>query len=560
MLARLAFRVKALLDALGLVIMLFSLVFLLPVFVAFYYSEAIHSVMRSYVVPMILTANIGLLLWVLGIEEAEMIRDRKLIFAILLGWIVLMLIPSSVILPLKIEYFPALIFAVIAIICIVVFIILKYFRRARLKELREREAFVCVALGWLIISAFAAMPYTFSNSLGYVDSYFEAMSGFATCGSTVLEVPKGLDYLNVYPHSLMFWRALTQWLGGMGIIVLSIVVLARAMGPGGARLFKAEVSGKEVTRLKPRIKETASALWKVYLLFTIIGIILLFLATNDVYDSVCHSFTSLSTGGFSTRYQNIAAYDNVFVEIIIIGLMIVGGTNFILHYRLLSGKPKALFTDPGFKFYISSIIIAIVLITINLILSASSRSPLDTFRIGVFQAVSINTTTGFSSANFAQWPFASQLILLVLMFIGGCAGSSAGGIKTIRTLVLLKVVKRELRRIIHPKAVEPITLAKHPIEEGLVHNIIAFFFLYILIFIVSAIGVALIENLDIVSSASAVATTMGTVGPGLGKVGPATTFASLLPITKLWLTACMWLGRLEIFACLVLFMPRTYRG
>jgi trk system potassium uptake protein TrkH len=438
---------------------------------------------------------------------------------------------------------------------------LKYFRKARIKELRDREAFFCVALGWLLIAFLGSLPYVLSNTLGYVDAYFESMSGFATCGSTVLEVPEGLDYLGFYPKSLLFWRSLTQWLGGMGIIVLSVVILARAMGTGGVRLFRAEISGYEVTRIKPRIKESASALWKVYLLFTIAGMILLFVAGMDSYDAICHSFTSIATGGFSTRYGNIGSYNNLFIEIAIIALMIIGGTNFILHYKLLTGKHRALFTDPEFKFYLGMIIFAVLLITSGLLVFSNSTPPLSTLRVAIFQVVSINTASGFSTVNFANWPVAAQLILLLLMFIGGCVGSTAGGIKIVRALLLLKVVRRELRRIIHPKAIEPLTLGGRTIEESLVHNIIAFFFLYLLIFVISTVGIVFLEtNLDFVSSVSAVVTTMGTVGPGLGAVGPQSTFAFLSPLTKVWLSICMWLGRLEIFTCFVLFLPRTYKS
>lgn len=560
MFEKVTLRIRSVLDSIGLILMLFSLAFLIPLLVGLWYSESIQSMIKMYIVPMILTANIGLILWVLGIEEEEVLKDRKLLLAICLGWIVLMVLPSSVILPLGKELFPVIAASIIGIVIAVISIVIKYFRkRPRAKEMRDREAFVSVALGWLIISSLGSLPYVFGGILNYTDAFFETMSGFATCGSTVLEVSKGLDYLNIYPHSIMFWRSLTQWLGGIGIVVLSVVVLARGMGPGGARLFKAEVSGHAVVKIKPRIRETASVLWKIYLCITAMGIILLFAAGMPLFDSVCHSFTSLATGGFSTRYSSIGAYNNVLVEIIIIGLMIVGGTNFILHYQFLTGKPKALFTDPEFKFYIFLLSAASVFITLILVLNASC-SPLHAFRNAAFQAVSINTATGFSSADFGAWPSSAQVLLLLLMFVGGCVGSTAGGIKVIRSLVLLKVVRRELRRLVHPKSVEPINLGKSPISEELVHNIIAFFFLYLLIFILSTIGIALLEGLDIVSSASAVATTMGTVGPGLGKVGPTTTFALISPVGKIWLSICMWLGRLEIFACLILFLPSTYKS
>ena len=557
MFEKVTLRVRSVLDSIGLILMVFSLTFIMPMLVGLWYGESIHSMILMYIVPMILTANIGLIFWVLGIEEEEVLKDRKLLLAICLSWIVLMVLPSSIILPLGEALFPIIAASIIGIVIVVMFIILKYFRRrSRAKEMRDREAFVSVALGWLIISFLGSLPYVFGGILNSTDAFFETMSGFATCGSTVLEVSKGLDYLDIYPHSIMFWRSLTQWLGGMGIVVLSIVVLARAMGPGGAKLFKAE---HVAMRIKPRIRETASVLLKIYLGITIVGIILLFAAGMPLFDSVCHSFTSLATGGFSTRYNGIGAYNNVLIEIITIGIMIIGGTNFTLHYQFLTGKPKAYFKDSEFKFYV--FLLTTVSIFIALILTICAHySPLSALRYAVFQTASINTTTGAVSADFGTWPYSAQILLLLLMFIGGCVGSTAGAIKVIRSLVLLKVVRRELRRLIHPKSVEPIKLGKSPISEELVHNIIAFFFLYLLIFVISTIGISLIETLDPVSSASAVATTMGGVGPGLGKVGPATTFALISPIGKMWLSVCMWLGRLEIFACLLLFSPGTYKS
>jgi trk system potassium uptake protein TrkH len=402
-----------------------------------------------------------------------------------------------------------------------------------------------------------SLPYVFSGTLGYVDGFFETMSGFATCGSTVITVPNGMDYLDTYTHSIMFWRALTQWLGGMGIIVLSVVVLARVMGAGGARLFRAEAAGHRVTRLKPRLRETASILWKIYLLFTVVQIILLTIAGMGVYDAVCHSFTSIATGGFSTHSSNVEYYNNPIIETIMIAFMIIGGTSFILHYKVLTGKPKGLFKDSEFRFYIFTIITGTALVTLSLIMN--NYPVLDSFRHGIFNTVSINTASGFSSTDFDLWPAPAKIVLVGLMFIGGCVGSTAGGIKIIRILILLKAGKREIQKFARPRAVMPITVGGKVLPEDVVRNVASFFFLYLLTFVVATILLSF-TGLNTVTSSTAVATTMGTVGPGFGGVGPAHTFAFISPVGKIILSLCMWIGRLEIFACLILFLPGTYKS
>jgi trk system potassium uptake protein TrkH len=553
---KITLRLRGVSGAIGLILLLFSLTFILPMIVAVWYSENIVTTITSYLVPMIITANIGLILWLIGNEAV--IKDKKIFLAIGLGWVVMMAFPVTMIIPIGTQMFYVIAGCILTIILITIFTILRFFERNRSLELRDREAFVTVGVGWLLIAFLGSLPYVFSGTLSYVDGFFETASGFATCGSTVLTVPNGMDYLNVYSHSIMFWRALTQWLGGMGIIVLSVVVLTRVMGAGGAKLFRAEAAGHRVTRLKPRLRETASILWKIYLLFTVVQIILLATAGMSVYDAVCHSFTSIATGGFSTHYSSVEYYNNPIIETIITAFMIVGGTSFILHYSALTGKPMELLKDPEFRFYMFTIITGTVLVTLTLIMN-NVYSAIDSLRYGIFNTVSINTATGFSSTNFDLWPVSAKIVLIGLMFVGGCVGSTAGGIKIIRVLILLKAGKREIRKVIRPRAVMPIILGGKSLSEDIVKNVSSFFLLYILTFVTATILLSF-TGLDAVTSSTAVATTMGGVGPGFGGVGPANTFAFISPLGKILLSLCMWIGRLEIFTCLILFLPGTYKS
>ncbi|MDI6916346.1 MAG: TrkH family potassium uptake protein [Thermoplasmatales archaeon] len=553
---KITLRLRAVSGAIGLILLLFSLTFILPILVAVWYSENIVTTIVSYLVPMIITANTGLILWLIGNEVA--MKEKKIFLTIGLGWIVMMAFPVAMIMPMGTQMFYVIAGCILTIILIVIFIILRFFERSRSLDLRDREAFVTVGVGWIIIAFLGSLPYVFSGTLGYVDAFFETMSGFATCGSTVLTVSNGADYLDVYSHSIMFWRALTQWLGGMGIIVLSVVVLARVMGGGGAKLFRAEAAGHRVTRLKPRIRETASILWKIYLLFTVVQIILLAVAGMTVYDAVCHSFTSLSTGGFSTRSMSVEAYHNPIIETIIIAFMIIGSWSYVMHYHVLTGKKEGYIHDPETRLHMFILGIGSLLVVLSLIMN-NVYSVADAIRYGIFNTVSCGTTTGFSSANFDLWPVPAKIVLVLLMFVGGCVGSTAGGIKIVRTLILLKMGKREIQKVVRPRAVMPVTLGGKTLSEDVVRNVSSFFLLYLVTFVVATILLSF-TGLDAVTSSTAVATTMGTVGPGMGDVGPACTFAFVSPLGKILLSMCMWIGRLELFTCLILFLPGAYKS
>ncbi len=445
--------------------------------------------------------------------------------------------------------------------------------------LRDREAFAVVGIGWLAIAAFGAMPYLISGTFdfgieGFVNSYFESMSGFTTTGSTVLEPSPGNDYLDDYAHSVLLWRSQTQWMGGMGIIVLSVVVFSRLFG-GGMGLMRAEVPGTSVARLRPKMQHTAMALWLIYALFTLMEAVLLRLAGMSTYDAINHSFTTLATGGFSTHFASIAYYSNTMdpigfggsyalIEVILILFMAIAGTNFVLHYTIImkGDRIRALFKDPEFRFYILLLLFATLVMTA--VLTWRTYPAYTASRYAVFQAVSIMTTTGYANADFETWPVSARMLLIILMFVGGCAGSTGGAIKVIRVLVILKMARREIRKVVHPKAVVPINIGGTAIPEETCMSIAAFFILYLAIFIVATFLIALIGAqsggaYDFPSALSAVAATLGNVGPGLGAFGPTVTYLHLHWIGKIILTLCMWTGRLELYAGVFLFFPGSWR-
>jgi trk system potassium uptake protein TrkH len=493
-------RYKAVIDTIGWILILFSFSLFLPMITGYLYNEELSYIIISYFIPFIITLSTG--------------------------------------------------------------IILRFAGRGYSESLRDREAFAVVGVGWLVIAFLGCLPFIFSGTIpNIISAYFESMSGFTTTGATVLEVSSG-DYLDTYSRSIFLWRALIQWLGGMGIIVLSVVILARIFG-AGMQLLRAEVPGPTITRLKPKIQQTAQLLWIIYGLFTVIEITLLYFAISSkghpdaLYDAVCHTFTTLATGGFGTHTTSIGFYDSPIVDIIIISFMLIAGTNFVLHYQLLTGKIKNLFRDPEFRFYILIIGLGTIFVTGELAVK-NVDTIYDSFRYGLFQVTSITTTTGYATADFGSWPAASQFILLLLMFVGGCAGSTGGSIKVVRILVLLKTARREVRLAIHPRAVIPIKLGGIKIPDRIVRTVLIYFFIYMLIFV---LGTVLITSmgLDIITSTSAVAATLGNVGPGLGSVGPSVTYSIIPDGGKLLLALCMWLGRLEIFAGLMLFFPTSYK-
>ena len=415
----------------------------------------------------------------------------------------------------------------------------------------HKEGFAIAALGWIFAAGFGALPFLFAGTFpSFIDAYFESMSGFTTTGATVLVPIEG------NPYSILFWRDFIQWLGGMGIIVLVVAILP-ALGAGGMQLFKSEVPGPEPDRLKPRIKETAKLLWGVYILFSVLQVACLYFTGMSLFDALTHMFGTMPTGGFTPRNLSVGAYDNPVFENIIILFMFIAGANFTLHYKALHGNLKSLFKDREFLFYSGVILFSILAIATELRFYIYN-SIFTALRYASFQVVSIATTTGFVTADYDVWPAFSKSVLLILMFIGGCAGSTGGAIKNIRVLLLIKQAYREFRKLIHPQAVSPIRLGDKVVSEGVMRNITGFFFLYIFIFVISSF-VMTILGLDIVSAMASVAATLGNVGPGLGLVGPVQTYTFIPPLGKIVLTLCMLLGRLEIYTVLILVIPEFWR-
>jgi trk system potassium uptake protein TrkH len=417
-------------------------------------------------------------------------------------------------------------------------------------DFTDKEGFAVVSAGWLAVAFFAALPFFLAGSVPtFTDAYFESMSAVTTTGATVLSYP-----LEDHYQSILFWRAFLQWLGGMGIIVLSVALLTR-LTRGGRRLIEAEAPGPSLYKLKPTIMQTAKLLWLVYVFFTIAEIIALVIVGVPFYESIYHSFTTMSTGGFSPHTASVGYY-SVIVHWVIIIFMIIAGANFTLHYQAIHGKAGEYLKDPEFRFYLMMIFGAGLLVFLSQLTNGYASG--DAVTTSAFQTVSLMTSTGFTTANYDAWPEFSSFMLLLVMFIGGSAASTGGGMKQVRILLMLKMLKKKLRQLLNPREVVHVRLGSTVVPDQDLHTITMFFFAYILIFIIST-GAMLAMGLDMISGASASASCLGNVGPALGTVGPDFSYGALPQAAKIWLIACMWLGRLEIFAALILFIPTAYK-
>ncbi len=418
--------------------------------------------------------------------------------------------------------------------------------------LGHREGVAIVALGWTLSALFGALPFLFSGSIpNFTDAYFESISGFTTTGASILSNIESL------PEGILFWRSMTQWLGGMGIIVLSIAILP-FLGVGGMQLYRAEIPSPVVDKLKPRISETARILWKVYLLLTGLEVFLLWIGGMNLFDAICHAFCTMPTGGFSTQNSSIGQYSSPYFDFIIVIFMLVAGVNFALHFKLLKGDLKIFGRDPECRVFLF-IVSAFILIVGFDIYGRVYESLIQAFRYAAFQVSSIITTTGFTTADYEKWPPLSQNILLICMFIGAMAGSTGGGIKVMRIILLAKHSYQEIFRVIHPHAVTSVKLGGKPIPSGVLTSIWGFFILYLGLFI----GATLIMcglGMDIISSFTSVAASLGNVGPGFGLVGPTKNFLGIPLLGKWVLMFCMLLGRLEIYTVIVLLMPAYWRS
>lgn len=420
------------------------------------------------------------------------------------------------------------------------------------KGIKAREGLTIVAFGWILASFFGSLPFIFSGSIpSWVDAFFETVSGFTTTGATIVDNVEGL------PKGILFWRSFTHWIGGMGILVFTVAILP-TLGVGGFQIFKVESPGPRPDRIAPKIKDTAKILYITYLFITILQIILLLIGKMPFFDAAVHTFGTVGTGGFSIKNASVGAYNSTYIHIVIGIFMVLSGVNFSLYYSLFKGKWKEVIKNEELKLYLGIIFTAVLLIALNINRNVYHRFWLS-LRDAFFQVASIITTTGYATADFDSWPTFSKTILFSLMFVGGCAGSTGGAIKNIRILVLLKLVKREISKIFHPRAIIPIKVEDRILPNEVVAGISSFFMLYILVFILGTILISL-EGIDFESSAGAVAATLGNIGPGLALVGPSRTYSKFSYVSKLLLSLFMLLGRLELFTIIALFIPGVWKS
>lgn len=441
-------------------------------------------------------------------------------------------------------------FAVSAAIALIIGITLWTFTRGPV-DLNRRDGVGIVTFGWLLSTLIGAIPFVLSGTIpDLVGAWFESVSGFTTTGATIL------TNLEAAPRAILLWRALTHFLGGMGILVLCVAILP-LLGSGGMQIYRAEAAGPSKDRLTPRIANTAKLLWGVYVGMALVLTLLLALLGVSWFDAVCHSFATVATGGFSTYTASIAAFKNPAIEWVLAFFMFLAGINFALHWRVFRGDAGAWFRDPEWRLYVLVILSAVVLIALN-----APKAHYENLHAGIrgicFTVISILTTTGFSTDDYVFWPALSQYVLLILMFLGGCAGSTAGGIKMVRVLVLLKQVAREMKLFIQPQAIYHVKIGRQMIESEIVSMIGAFFIIFILIF--AGASAAMMPFVpDLKTAISAVVAALGNVGPGLGQVGPAGNYEFVPTGGKLILTLCMLLGRLELYTMLVVLFPSFWR-
>jgi trk system potassium uptake protein len=414
------------------------------------------------------------------------------------------------------------------------------------RELSVREGFMIVNLAWIVMSVLGALPFMLSGFIpSFTDAFFETMSGFTTTGATIL------TNIEALPRSLLLWRSITHWLGGMGVIALA-VALFPFFGAGGFQLFKAESPGPVKARIVPRIRSTAGILWLIYVGMTVMEIAMLALGGMPGFDAVCVTFGTMATGGFVTKNASIAAYPSPYLQYTIIAFMYLAGANFALHYGLLRGRVLGYARDPEFRLYTSLILAVASTIVVTRVISGESLGE-ELVRGSLFQTVSIITTTGFISQDYELWPALAHMLLVLLMVVGGCSSSTGGGVKNARVLVLFRSIDAQLKKLLHPRSVVPVKIGGEVMGEDAVSGVMAFLAMYLLIFIAGVL-MMLAASLDIPSALGAVAACLGNVGPGLGTVGAVDNYFAVHPLGKWTLSLLMLIGRLEIYP--VIFMMR----
>ncbi|MCA1928230.1 MAG: TrkH family potassium uptake protein [Calditerrivibrio sp.] len=462
-----------------------------------------------------------------------------------------MLLTSLVGFLLKEIYIAKIFFYITIFVSSVAASIVFLFRRIKKDHISSADGMLLVSLGWIVISAVSALPYFLGNcTVSYIDAFFESVSGYTTTGATIFGSVENL------PQTILFWRSLTHWLGGMGIVVLTVAILP-LLGIGGMQLIKAEAPGPSVDKLSPRITTTAKYLWIIYVSLTFLEVAFLMFGGMNFFDAVNHSFATLATGGFSTKNSSFLSFNNSYYEWVVSVFMILAGMNFALHYKLFLGNFKVMRSDSEFKFYISVILIFTLFISWNLY-DKLGEGVHDSIKHAFFQVATIITTTGFASTDYEKWPVLSQGLLFALMFIGGCSGSTGGGIKVIRILTLLKQSINEMKYLIHPRGVFVLKINNTAIKKNTVYAISGFFFLYMLTNLLITLLLSL-SGLDLLTALTASLACVGNIGPGFGLVGPMDNYGFMTDFAKLILSFGMLIGRLEIYTFFVILTPYYWK-
>ena len=442
--------------------------------------------------------------------------------------------------------------------------------RAKPQDLRVREGFAIVALAWFVLSLIGGLPFVLGGVLdSFTDAFFETMSGFTTTGATILG---GADTpaIEAIPKAFLFWRSLAHWLGGMGVIVLMLAIMP-ILGVGGMQLFKAEVPGPSADKLTPRVRDTAKRLWYIYVGITIVQVLVL-LPAMSLFDAVNHAFATMATGGFSTRNGSVADYNSAYIDWVLSLFMYLAGINFALHYRLLRGRVITVFKDTEFKVYTGIVVGASVLLALGTWQPIAAAMPdagaatgplvypsfIEALRYGVFQALAIITTTGFGTADYEIWPPLALIVIFLLFFVGGMAGSTGGGVKVIRHVLVFKNSFKEIRQLIHPQAVIPVRLGDKVVSKDVMRNVLSFVILYIATITFGTLVMGLL-GFDLLSAVGVAISSVGNIGPAFGTFGPTENYAHLPAIGKWVMAILMMAGRLEIFTVLILFVPSFWR-
>ncbi|GAB4507311.1 MULTISPECIES: TrkH family potassium uptake protein [unclassified Allomuricauda] len=450
-----------------------------------------------------------------------------------------------------------------AIVTMLFGIMAMFYTRGHKKEVKRKEGYIVVTFGWIIMSISGTLPYLFSGAIPSItDAFFETMSGYTTTGASIL------DDIEALPEGILLWRSLTHWIGGMGIIVLAIAILP-LLGIGGMQLFAAEAPGPGGDKLHPRITDTAKRLWLIYFGYTVLESLLLKFAGMSFFDAINHALATMSTGGFSTKNASLAYWnDQPLIQYIVILFMFLAGSNFVLSYFALTGRGQRILRDEEFKYYFGFIVIFTLIVALGVYFKAdvpvSDFHPMifgeaeSAFRHSLFQVIAVITTTGFVSADFTSWTPFLTVFFFGLMFLGGSAGSTAGGIKVMRHLLIIKNGILEFKRTLHPNAVIPVRYNQKTVTEHIVYNVIAFFVLYMLLFIIGSLVLGFL-GLDFVSAVGGSASSLGNVGPALGSLNPVSNYNSLPAAGKWWCGFLMLLGRLELFTVLIVLTPYFWK-